>query len=276
MATIAALGIPPIDLVVVNLYPFEATIAGGAGYDEAVEMIDIGGLAMIRAAAKNHAGVTVVTVARGLRRGSRRPARRWRDPDPAPPAARGESLCAHRRVRCRDRALVRRRAGRERQRCRAADRRGDPPAAPALRREPAPAGRLLRDRPERGIGAAEQVQGKELSYNNLADADAALELVGEFAQAASRSSSTAIPAASRSTRASAGLCQGAGLRSGQRLWRHRGAQPAAGRGDRRADHAAVHRGGDRAGRGGGRARRARGQAEPAAAAGRRLRRRRRS
>ena len=61
MATIAALGIPPIDLVAVNLYPFEATIAGGAGYDEAVEMIDIGGPAMIRAAAKNHAGVIVVT-----------------------------------------------------------------------------------------------------------------------------------------------------------------------------------------------------------------------
>jgi phosphoribosylaminoimidazolecarboxamide formyltransferase/IMP cyclohydrolase len=61
MATIAALGIAPIDLVVVNLYPFEGTIAAGAGHDEAVEMIDIGGPALIRAAAKNHAGVTVVT-----------------------------------------------------------------------------------------------------------------------------------------------------------------------------------------------------------------------
>ena len=60
MATVAALGIPPIDLVVVNLYPFEATVAEGAGYEATVEMIDIGGPAMIRAAAKNHASVTVV------------------------------------------------------------------------------------------------------------------------------------------------------------------------------------------------------------------------
>src|SRR5687767_507499 len=60
MAAIAALGIAPIDLVAVNLYPFETTAAKGAGYDETVEMIDIGGPAMIRAAAKNHASVTVV------------------------------------------------------------------------------------------------------------------------------------------------------------------------------------------------------------------------
>ena len=60
MATIEALNIPPIDLVVVNLYPFEATVAEGAGYEATVEMIDIGGPAMVRAAAKNHASVTVV------------------------------------------------------------------------------------------------------------------------------------------------------------------------------------------------------------------------
>ena len=53
----------PIDLLVVNLYPFEATVAKGAGYDECIENIDIGGPALIRAAAKNHAGVTVVTEA---------------------------------------------------------------------------------------------------------------------------------------------------------------------------------------------------------------------
>ena len=53
-------GIGPIDLAVVNLYPFEATAAARAGYDECVENIDIGGPAMIRAAAKNHAFVTVV------------------------------------------------------------------------------------------------------------------------------------------------------------------------------------------------------------------------
>ena len=53
-------GIGAIDLLVVNLYPFEATVAKGADYDECVENIDIGGPAMIRAAAKNHAFVNVV------------------------------------------------------------------------------------------------------------------------------------------------------------------------------------------------------------------------
>jgi phosphoribosylaminoimidazolecarboxamide formyltransferase/IMP cyclohydrolase len=53
-------GIDGIDLLVSNLYPFEATIAKGAGFDEAIENIDIGGPAMIRAAAKNHEWVTVI------------------------------------------------------------------------------------------------------------------------------------------------------------------------------------------------------------------------
>jgi phosphoribosylaminoimidazolecarboxamide formyltransferase / IMP cyclohydrolase len=53
-------GIAPIDLLAVNLYPFEATVAGGAPYEDCVENIDIGGPAMIRAAAKNHAYVNVI------------------------------------------------------------------------------------------------------------------------------------------------------------------------------------------------------------------------
>ncbi len=56
-------GITMIDLLVVNLYPFEATIAKGAAYDDCIENIDIGGPAMIRAASKNHAAVTVVVEA---------------------------------------------------------------------------------------------------------------------------------------------------------------------------------------------------------------------
>src|SRR3977135_214941 len=56
----AAHGIAAIDLLVVNLYPFEDTVARGAGFDDCVENIDIGGPAMIRAAAKNHADVAVV------------------------------------------------------------------------------------------------------------------------------------------------------------------------------------------------------------------------
>src|SRR3954470_1141501 len=53
-------GIAPIDLLVVNLYPFEATVAKGAAYDDCIENIDIGGPAMIRAASKNHADVAVI------------------------------------------------------------------------------------------------------------------------------------------------------------------------------------------------------------------------
>ena len=60
-AAMAEHDIGPIDLIVINLYPFEATVASGAGYNDCVENIDIGGPAMIRAAAKNHAHVAVVT-----------------------------------------------------------------------------------------------------------------------------------------------------------------------------------------------------------------------
>ena len=60
-AVMAEHGIAPIDLLVVNLYPFAATIARpGCSYEEAIENIDIGGPAMLRAAAKNHAAVLVV------------------------------------------------------------------------------------------------------------------------------------------------------------------------------------------------------------------------
>jgi phosphoribosylaminoimidazolecarboxamide formyltransferase/IMP cyclohydrolase len=60
-AELARLGIEPFDLLVSNLYPFQLTVASGAGFDECVEQIDIGGPAMVRAAAKNHASVAVVT-----------------------------------------------------------------------------------------------------------------------------------------------------------------------------------------------------------------------
>ena len=60
LATLEQHGLAPIDLVVVNLYPFEATIASGVGFAACIEQIDVGGPAMIRAAAKNHDGVAVV------------------------------------------------------------------------------------------------------------------------------------------------------------------------------------------------------------------------
>ena len=62
-AQLDELGVAPFDLVVTNLYPFEATVASGAGQDECVEQIDIGGPTMVRAAAKNHPSVAVVTSA---------------------------------------------------------------------------------------------------------------------------------------------------------------------------------------------------------------------
>ncbi len=110
MATIEALNIAPIDLVVVNLYPFEATIAGDAGAAEAVEMIDVGGTALIRAAAKNYAAVTVIVdpadygpviaalqaqggdTGEALRRGSR--PRRSRAPPPTTGRSRAGSRTA--------------------------------------------------------------------------------------------------------------------------------------------------------------------------------------
>src|SRR6187431_3156740 len=67
-AAMQAHGIAPIDLLVVNLYPFEATVAKGASYEDCIENIDIGGPAMIRAAAKNHADVTVVVDAQDYER----------------------------------------------------------------------------------------------------------------------------------------------------------------------------------------------------------------
>src|SRR6185436_3176524 len=60
---IAELGIEPFELVVVNLYPFRETVAAGATFDQSVEQIDIGGPAMIRAAAKNHPSVAVAHTA---------------------------------------------------------------------------------------------------------------------------------------------------------------------------------------------------------------------
>ena len=61
LAQLDSLGVAPIDLVVVNLYPFTATVASGAPFDACVEQIDIGGPSMVRAAAKNHPGVAILT-----------------------------------------------------------------------------------------------------------------------------------------------------------------------------------------------------------------------
>ena len=100
--------IRPIDLVAVTLYPFEAALARGADRAEMIEEIDIGGVTLLRAAAKNADGVAVLSDPAQYRPGPRRAARD-RDPrrgDAA--AARGRRLRAHERLRRRDRPVPRR------------------------------------------------------------------------------------------------------------------------------------------------------------------------
>ncbi len=176
-AQMTAHGIAPIDLLVCNLYPFEATVASGAGEDECVENIDIGGPALIRAAAKNHAHVAVVTepgqytaLLSALEEGGTRLAlrRRWAAAAYARTAAYDSAIAAWFAAREGDefpeRFSV---AGTLRQTLRYGE---NPHQRAALY--------VTGNRP--GVAHAEQVQGKELSFNNLNDTDAALECVAEF------------------------------------------------------------------------------------------------
>ena len=172
-------GIGGIDLLVVNLYPFEATVAKGAAYDECVENIDIGGPAMIRAAAKNHAYVAVVV-------------------DAADYAAvldevktkNGTSLAL--RTKLAQKAYARTAAYDAAISNWMADALGE--TAPDYRAFGGSLKQTLRygENPHQvasfyvtgekrpGVSNAEQLQGKELSYNNINDTDAAFELVAEF------------------------------------------------------------------------------------------------
>jgi phosphoribosylaminoimidazolecarboxamide formyltransferase/IMP cyclohydrolase len=179
-AAMLAHGIPAIDLVVVNLYPFEATLAAGRGYEECVENIDIGGPAMIRAAAKNHNDVAVVV-------------------DGADYGAILEDLDAYQgfvslrlRRRLAQKAYARTAAYDAAISNWFADELADPTPpiralggslAQVLRygenpHQPAAFYRTHDDRP--GVATARQVQGKQLSYNNINDTDAAYECVAEF------------------------------------------------------------------------------------------------
>jgi phosphoribosylaminoimidazolecarboxamide formyltransferase/IMP cyclohydrolase len=173
-------GIRPIDLLVVNLYPFEQTVARGAPYDECIENIDIGGPAMIRAAAKNHADVTVVV-------------------EPADYAAVLADMAAHHGATSF--ALRQQLAAKAYARTAAYDAAISGWFAETLC-DPAPdfrslGGRLIEalrygENPHQtaafyrlpagraGVAGARQVQGKQLSYNNINDTDAAYECVAEF------------------------------------------------------------------------------------------------
>ncbi|TQF79972.1 bifunctional phosphoribosylaminoimidazolecarboxamide formyltransferase/IMP cyclohydrolase [Elioraea sp. Yellowstone] len=178
LAQMAEHGIAPIDLVMVNLYPFEETVAAHASFETCVENIDIGGPALIRAAAKNHEWVTVIT-------------------DPAQLPAVTEEIAAHGGTTL---ATRRRLAAEAYARTAAYDaaigawlahRNGTafPPRltlagalAQTLRYGENPhqqAAFYVTDR-RPGVATATQVQGKELSYNNINDTDAAYECVAEF------------------------------------------------------------------------------------------------
>lgn len=176
MAAAAEHAIGMIDLVVVNLYPFAATVAKGADRDTIIENIDIGGPSMVRSAAKNHASVAIVT-----------------DPADYALAATGTTTLEERRALAAKAfaataeydAMIASWFGFADQqqmfpprlslpiKLHETLRYGENPHQSAALYLPAfaPGGSLADHR---------QVQGKELSYNNLNDADAALELVSEF------------------------------------------------------------------------------------------------
>jgi len=183
-AAAAAHGIEPIDLLVVNLYPFEATVAKGAARDEIIENIDIGGPAMVRSAAKNHAFVAVVTdpadypalaaelaATGGLSLATRRrlAAAAFQVTAAYDAAIAGWFAHADQGERFPARLPL---AFRRVQMLRYGE---NPHQSAALYRAPGIAA---------GLAGAELVQGKPLSYNNIADADGALALISEFREAA--------------------------------------------------------------------------------------------
>ena len=179
VAAMDAHGIGAIDLVVVNLYPFEATIAKGASYEETIENIDIGGPAMIRSAAKNHAYVSVVV-----------------DPNDYEPILESirqtggvpyemrQKLAAkaYARTAAYDSVISSWFAGKIGY--------NDVPyrsfagsLAEVMRygENPHQWAAFYRTGEQRpGVATARQLQGKSLSYNNLNDTDAAFELISEF------------------------------------------------------------------------------------------------
>ena len=174
-AAMIANGIAPIDLVVVNLYPFEDALRRAAPFDEMIENIDIGGPAMIRAAAKNHADVAVIVDIADYRACSRR----WTLNGGAtrlalPPRAGAEGVRAHRRLRRGDLQLVRARDRRDGAQ-RGARSAASSPAQLRYGENPHQSAAFYvgpESRP--GVATARQLQGKELSYNNINDTDAAL------------------------------------------------------------------------------------------------------
>lgn len=180
VASMTEHGIGAIDLVVVNLYPFEETVAKGAEYAEVIENIDIGGPAMIRSAAKNHGFVNIVVDVEDY------------DVVLAELAAHDGQTTNTLRQRLAQTAYARTAAYDTAVSTWMAAQVGETPRrrsfggqlAQTLRygENPHQAAAFYTDGSARpGVATATQHQGKELSYNNINDTDAAFELVSEFA-----------------------------------------------------------------------------------------------
>jgi phosphoribosylaminoimidazolecarboxamide formyltransferase / IMP cyclohydrolase len=177
-------GIAPIDLLAVNLYPFEATVAKGADFATCIENIDIGGPGMIRAAAKNHDAVTVIvdpsdyqTVIDEMKANNGATTAEFR---------RKLAAAAYARTGAYDAAISAWFAGQLGQTFPArATFAGE--LKQTLRYGENPhqeAAFYVTGEARPGVATAEQLQGKELSFNNFNDTDAAFELVGEFEETA--------------------------------------------------------------------------------------------
>lgn len=177
--------IAPIDLLVVNLYPFEATVAAGRSYEDCIENIDIGGPAMIRAAAKNHQDVTVVVDASDYAA----VLRELEAQKGATTLALRRKLAqkAYARTAAYDAAISNWFAG-ELGETSPGYRALGGSLAETMRygENPHQWAAFYRTPESRaGVATARQVQGKQLSYNNINDTDAAFECVAEFAPEAS-------------------------------------------------------------------------------------------
>ncbi len=178
-AQMLAHGIEPIDIVCVNLYPFEATVAAGADADTCIENIDIGGPALIRAAAKNHAHVVVLTdpsqyeaLLASLPGGPDIEQRRDLALDAYARTAAYDAAVATWFLQQRNSAYFPRHfaiGGTLRQTMRYGE-------------NPHQAAAFYASGTRPGVATVRQMQGRELSYNNLNDTDAAFECVAEFAE----------------------------------------------------------------------------------------------
>ena len=173
-------GIPEIDLLVVNLYPFEETSKSGAEIKACIEKIDVGGPAMIRAAAKNHAHVAVCVDMRDLDKVLE--SMDAHDGATTLTIRRHLAAKAFARTAAYDAAIAERLAREVEKPARSWFTAGGPRLQDLRYGENPHQGAALYALPETGPGVAtaRQVQGKPLSYNNIADADAAFELVSEF------------------------------------------------------------------------------------------------